>query len=49
MKNIGSGVPWSFCFLVRVHGGGATGVGVGIIPRGSVGGDDLDSWGVGEG
>ena len=34
MGNIGSGVSWSFCFLVRVHGGGATGGGRGGISPG---------------
>ena len=47
--NIGSGIPWSFCFLVRVRGGGATVVGGGgISPGDAVGGDCLDYWGVGE-
>ena len=46
---MGSGVPWSFCFLVRVRGGDATGGGEGgISPGGAVGGDCFDSWGVGE-
>ena len=46
---VGSGVPWSFCFLVRVRGDGATDVREGgIPPDGDVGGDCLDSWGVGE-
>ena len=40
-------MPWSLCFLVRVRGGGATGVGGGIAPGGAVGGGCLDSWGVG--
>ena len=49
MGNIGSGVPWSFCLLVQVGAGGATGVdGGGICPGGAVGGGCLDSWGVGE-
>ena len=43
----GSGVPWPLCFLVRVRGGGAARVGVGIAPGGAVGGGCLDSWGVG--
>ena len=36
-------MPGSFCFLVRVRGGGATGVGGGIAPGGAVGGGYLDS------
>ena len=49
MWNIGSGVSWSFCLLVRVHGGGATGGGRdSISPGGAVGEDGLDSWSVGE-
>ena len=47
MGNIGSGVPWSICFLVRVREGGAARVRVGIAPGGAVGGGCLDSWGVG--
>ena len=38
MGNIDSGVPRSFCFLVRVRGGGAAGVGGSIAPGGAVGG-----------
>ena len=47
MGNIGSGVPWPFCFLIRVRGGGATGVGGGIGPGGALGVGCLESWGVG--
>ena len=37
--NIGSDVPWSFCFLVRVHGGSVQDVGGGdISPDGAAGG-----------
>ena len=39
-------MPRSLCFLVRVRGGGATGVGGGIAPGGAVGGGCLHSWGV---
>ena len=48
MGNIGSGVRWSLCFLVRVREGGATGVGRGIAPDGAVGSGCLDSWEDGE-
>ena len=47
MENIGSEVPLSFCFLIRVRGFGVTGGGGGISPDGAVGGVCLDSWGVG--
>ena len=46
MGNISSGVPCSLCFLVRVRGGDAPGVGGGIAPGGAVGGSCLESWGV---
>ena len=47
--NIGPGVSWSFCFLVRVSDDGVTGgAGGGIFPGGAVGGGGLDSWNVGE-
>ena len=39
---------WSFCFLARARGDGATGGGWGgISPSGGVGGGGLDSWSVG--
>ena len=42
-------MSWSFCFLVRVRGGGTTGSGGGgISPGDAVGGGGLDSWSVGE-
>ena len=47
MGNIGSGVPWSLCFLVRIRGDGAARVGVDIASGGAVGGGYLDSWDVG--
>ena len=47
--NIGSSVSWSFCFLVRVRGGGTTGGGRDdISPGGAVSGGGLGSWSVGE-
>ena len=46
---IGFGVFWSFCFLVRVRGGGATGGGGDGIPSGgAIGVGGLDSRSVGE-
>ena len=45
--NIGSGLSWAFCFLVRVRGGGTISVGGGgISPGSAVGGGGLDSWSV---
>ena len=42
--NIGSGVPWSFCFFVRVHENGVTGGGGGgMSPGSATGGGGLDS------
>ena len=47
MGNIGFGVPWYLCFLVRVRKGGTPDVGGGIAPGGAVGGGCVESWGVG--
>ena len=50
MENIGSGVSWSFGFLVQICDSGVTGGGERYIsPDGIVGGGGLDSWSGGEG
>ena len=48
MGGIGSGVSWSLRFLVRVLGGGATGVEGGESSGGAVGVACVGFWGAGE-